>query len=48
MTNTVPNMSTISNDRFNLLVLVDKIYNYPTVKHKVSLSIAVSSKNLVA
>ena len=40
-------MSTLSSDKFNLLVLVDETYNYIIVKCKVSLKIAVYSKNLV-
>ena len=46
-TNNVPNMSALSSDRFNLLVLADETYNYTIVKCKVGLNIAVYSKNLV-
>lgn len=40
-------MSALSSDRFNLLVLADKTYNYTIVKCKVGLKIAMYSKNLV-
>jgi hypothetical protein len=46
-TNSVPNMSALSSDRFNLFFLADKAYSFTMVKCTVSLRLCTISKSLV-
>lgn len=47
-TNTVPNMSALSEDRFNLTVIADKAYNFISLKCSVKLLVEESNRGLVS
>jgi hypothetical protein len=47
-TNTVPNMSALSRDRFNLRVITNEKYHYAAFKCTVELSVGQANKGLVS